>query len=154
MAYNAINLKKGPVQYTEEVAAEAAITPGMLLAFDASGEVVKHAAASTNALPRFALEQAWRNDATDAPAIDVDYALADTVQTGVFGTGALVNAFLDSTSVDAEKGDALVSAGNGNLEVIGAITAGATNINAIVGYAYEAVTSPVSGNVRIQVEVR
>lgn len=94
----------------EEYPAAAAITPGHLIQLVSAGTVQKHATASGNAFPMFALE-----DSLQGKGIDEDYAAADRVQCWIPGRGDMVNAILkDGQSVVA--GDFVESAGDGTLQ--------------------------------------
>lgn len=92
--------------------AYAAITPGMLLAYDSTaGKVKAHATATGNAVPRmFALENEWEGE-----NIDTAYAANDQVRVGYFGPGDEVLGILaDGQTVVI--GDPLESNGAGFLQ--------------------------------------
>jgi hypothetical protein len=108
MAKKVIKLLGEPIQNEDDKAAEA-ITPGHLVTFNGSGDLIKHATAGGNAARAFALEREEMGD-----NIDVAYAIGDTVKVGVFGAGTRVNALIASGQ-NLVKGDFLESAGNGGL---------------------------------------
>ena len=110
MAKNTIKLKKYS-DVIEEFVAGAAITPGMLVALNASGAVIPHGEAAGNAIPMFALE-----DELQGKTIDDAYAAGDPVQVWVAGRGDIVNAI---AGAEIAAGDFLVSAGNGKLKPVG-----------------------------------
>ena len=110
MAKNTIKLKKYS-DVIEEFVAGAAITPGMLVALNASGAVIPHGEAAGNAIPMFALE-----DELQGKTIDDAYAAGDPVQVWVAGRGDIVNA-IAGTAITA--GDFLVSDGTGKLKPVG-----------------------------------
>ena len=113
MAKNTIKLKKYS-DVIEEFVADAAITPGMLVALNASGAVIPHGEAAGNAIPMFALE-----DELQGKTIDDAYAADDPVQVWIAGRGDIVNAIANE-SITA--GAFLVSAGNGKLKPVGEAT--------------------------------
>jgi len=121
MAKNTIKLKKYS-DVIEEFVAGAAITPGMLVALNASGAVIPHGVASGNAIPMFALE-----DELQGKTIDDEYAADDPVQVWIAGRGDIVNAIAGDTIT---AGAFLVSAGNGKLKPVG--TAATVNVTATV----------------------
>lgn len=110
MAKNTIKLKKYS-DVIEEFVAGAAITPGMLVALNASGAVIPHGEAAGNAIPMFALE-----DELQGKTIDDAYAAGDPVQVWVAGRGDIVNAI---AGAQIAAGDFLVSDGTGKLEPAG-----------------------------------
>lgn len=95
----------------EELIANAAITPGMLVEEMSTGKVRAHASAGGNQLPMFALE-----DELQGKGVDEDYDAADPVQCWIPYRGDVVNALLaDGESVT--KGTTfLVSNGDGMLK--------------------------------------
>lgn len=116
MSKQTINLSVGgggPVHNEDDKAAEA-ITPGMLVNINASGDLIKHASASTAAAATFALERGEMGD-----SIDTDYAINDTVKVGHFGPGGRVYALVASGQ-NIQKGEHLDSAGNGTLKACAA----------------------------------
>jgi hypothetical protein len=108
MARKVVKLLGEPIQNEDSQAAEA-ITPGHLVTFNSSGNLIKHATAGGNAARAFALEREEMGD-----DYDVAYAIGDTVKVGVFYPGCRVNAIIASGQ-NLIKGDFLESAGNGNL---------------------------------------
>jgi len=109
MAKNTIKLKKYS-DVIEEFVAGAAITPGMLVALNASGAVIPHGEAAGNAIPMFALE-----DELQGKTIDDAYAAGDPVQVWVAGRGDIVNAI---AGAEIAAGDFLVSDGTGKLKPV------------------------------------
>ena len=138
MAKNTIKLKKYS-DVIEEFVAGDAITPGMLVALNASGAVIPHNAADGNAIPMFALE-----DELQGKTIDDAYAAGDPVQVWVAGRGDIVNA-IAGTAITA--GDFLVSDGTGKLKPVGSV---AVHAHSIVGQALAAASA---ANVRVAVRI-
>ena len=112
MGKNTIKLKKYS-DVIEEFVAGATITPGMLVALNASGAVIPHGEAAGNAIPMFALE-----DELQGKTIDIDdaYAAGAPVQVWVAGRGDIVNAI---AGAQIAAGDFLVSDGTGKLKPVG-----------------------------------
>jgi hypothetical protein len=108
MARVVIALLGTPI-YTEEDRAAEAITPGHLIDFDASGNLVKHAGAGLNAAPMFALERDELGD-----DITTAYAASDIVKVGHFHKGQRVYALIASGQ-NISKGEYLESDGAGRL---------------------------------------
>jgi hypothetical protein len=96
--------------YNENDKAAEAITPGHLVNFNSSGDLIKHASAAGRAAKTFALEREEMGD-----DIDDNYAIGDTVKVGHFGPGCIVYALVASGQ-NLIKGDPLESAGNGTLK--------------------------------------
>lgn len=109
MAYHTIKIKKYS-DNIEEMVANAAITPGMLVEEMSTGKVRAHATANGNALPKFALE-----DELQGKGIDEAYAAADQVQIWTPYRGDLVYALL-SDGENVVIGDWLASNGDGYLQ--------------------------------------
>jgi hypothetical protein len=132
MAKNTIKIKKY-ADIIEEMTANAAITPGMLVEEMSTGNVRAHANAGQTAIPMFALE-----DELQGNGIDDDYVAGDVVQVWVAGRGDNVNALLaDGESVVI--GDFLESNGDGKLRKHTAESAGGIEYpQSIVGAALEA----------------
>ncbi len=145
---NTIKLKSY-VNNVFEKAANAAITPGMLIEPMTTDKVRAHATAEGNALPIFALE-----DELQGKEIDDAYAADDRVQCWIPQRGDEVNAIL-ADGEDVAIGDWLASNGDGHLrkhvaetESWGESEAGAVTVSPlqIVAQALEAVdTSGSSG---------
>jgi hypothetical protein len=94
----------------EEYTANAAITPGMMIELMSTNKVRKHATASGNALPMFALE-----DTMQGKGVNDDYAAGDKVQVWIPTRGDQVDALLsDEQSVTI--GDLLESDGFGKMQ--------------------------------------
>lgn len=101
---------KGDFIRKEGVAA-AAITPGHLIELSSAGIVRVHANAGLDAARMFALENDLVGD-----DLDDAYGADDTVQYGVFESGAEVNAILAASQTIA-VGDFLTSNGDGTLKL-------------------------------------
>ncbi len=99
----------------EGVAAEA-ITPGQLVAIDASGDIETHQTANIFAQKAFA-----REDEVVGLGIDVNYAIGDPVKYTVLPPGSEVYGWL-TTANNVAIGDLLVSSGSGALEKSAATT--------------------------------
>jgi len=95
----------------KEMVAASAVTPGHLLETTGSDIVQVHSASGGDAARMFALENDLVGD-----GIDDDYDADDTVQLGVFESGAEVNAILAAAQVVA-VGDFLSSNGDGTLKL-------------------------------------
>ncbi len=102
-----IILKGDPIRKEDE--AGGVITPGHLLNYDASGDLVAHATAGGNAAPAFAVEQDFLGK-----TINDNYASEDRVQYVVARPGDEIYAFLAALQ-SVLKGAFLESAGNGSL---------------------------------------
>lgn len=132
MAYNTVKVKKYS-DIIEEMVANAAITPGMLIEEMSTGKVRAHANAGQTALSMFALE-----DELQGGGIDDAYAANDQVQCWIAGRGDNVYALL-ADGETAVIGSFLESNGDGYLKVYAADSAGAVEYpNSIVGIALEA----------------
>jgi hypothetical protein len=139
MAKRTVKLLGEPIQDEDDKAA-AAITPGMLVNWNGSGDLVPHAtAAATVVASTFAMErEEMAND------IDTAYAIGDTVKVGFFGPGCRVNALV-ANAVNVAKGATLESAGNGTLR---AVTTGKP-----VARALEAINNTSGANARLRVQI-
>ena len=109
MANKSIIVKKY-VNNQEELEAESAITPGMLIELTSSGTVQPHSTADGTAAKRFAKE-----DSLQGKAIDDAYAADSPVQCLSFVQGEWVLAIL-ADGEDIDIGDWLVSNGDGALK--------------------------------------
>ena len=107
MAANRIVLS-GDFVLIEELAG-GAITPGMLLSQDSTGDLLAHDDAGGPHEKMFALE-----DSLQGNTIDDDYAEDDLVRAGIFEPGAVVQGLL-SDGEAAVIGDILLSDGAGAL---------------------------------------
>ncbi len=137
---NTIALKGGFIR--KEAEASAGITPGHLVQFGGGNDLQVHGSAGGVGRKAFALENDLIGD-----AIGDAYVSGDSVQYGVFESGAEINAWLNYGE-NASKGDGLVSAGDGSLAVVGS-----GEDASIVAYAMEAVNNTSGGvDVRIKVE--
>lgn len=142
-----------------EAKANAALTPGELLAWSADDELDPHGTAGGNAQPMFCVENPYDDDNTVA-AIDSDYALADTARYVVAQPGDEVYAFI-AAGESVAKGDPLESDGAGALQAhtapsIDESGTATTTIyhRAIVGWAAEDKDNSGGGSrVRIRVSV-
>jgi hypothetical protein len=143
MARTVIALLGDPVINEEDEAAEA-ITPGHLLNYDSSGNLIKNVTAA-NQSPAFALE---RDEL--GKEIDVAYAIGDTVKVGVFAPGKRVYAWLASGQ-NCAKGDYLAPS-----TTAGLLTKSGVTTTLRIARALEAVdtsgSAPVAGT-RIRVEI-
>ncbi len=123
-------------QYVEEAPAGDAITPGHLIEYDTSEDVIVHATGDAVQEFMVALENPYADDQT-AAAIDTAYATADTVRFTYAQRGDVLYMFLSSSSgAAAVKGiSRLASQGDGALSVV---TVGAGTLDgAIIGVADE-----------------
>lgn len=138
MAKQVIVLLGQPIYAEDDKAAEA-ITPGHLVGYDSSGNIVKHATSAGTAARDFA-------DMRDelGNGIDVAYAADDVVKVARCYQGMAVNAIIMS-GVSVLKGAYLESAGNGSLK--------ARSGNFPVAMALEAKTAAFTGNTRIRVQI-
>lgn len=112
MAKKLIKLLGEPIQNEDDKAA-AAITPGHLVTFDSSGNLIKHNVAGARTAKTFALERE-----ESGTSIDTAYAINDTVKVGHFHAGCRVLALLAANAVAIVKGDHLESAGDGTLRKV------------------------------------
>ncbi len=139
MAKRLIKLLGEPIQNEDSVAAEV-LTPGQLVTFDGSGNLIKHASAGAKASPAFVLEREEMGQ-----GIDDTYAIGDVVKVGVFYTGCRVLALLPS-GANISKGTRLESNGDGTLKAFGS--------GEIIGRALEAVNNTAGPTTaRITVEI-
>ena len=151
MAKNTIKLKKY-LDVIEEMEANAAITPGMLVEEMSTGKARVHANAGQPAVPMFALE-----DELQGNGIDTAYAADDRVQVWVAQRGEQVYALL-ADGETAVIGSFLESNGDGYLKVWAADSAGVVEYpNSIVAVALEALdlsgSSGEESSYRIEVRV-
>lgn len=139
MAKRVIKLLGEPIQNEDSKAAEA-ITPGHLVDFDGSGNLIKHANAGGFVSKAFALERQELGK-----GIDDAYAIGDYVKVGVFPPGTRVNAIIASGQ-NISKGNYLESAGDGTLRIL--------NSGERIGRAVESVNNSAGpGTARIAVEI-
>jgi hypothetical protein len=132
--------------------AEVTITPGMLLAWGTTNTVKPHATAAGHAEDKkIALENPW-SDHGSGPAIDHDYAAAETVGYIPAQSGDQFYMLL-ADGENVTKGDALVSDGAGALQEQATVDASVIT-EAIVGFAAEALDNSAGGAVaRIRVDI-
>jgi len=117
-------------------AASTAIVPGMLVEENA-GKVREHSTAGGNAQKLFALE-----NLPVGGTIDTAYAAGASVRYGAAHSGQLVNALVAASATAIADGVALMSAGDGTLELYVAQAADViVQSNRIVAYAVEAVNN-------------
>lgn len=110
MAYNTVKVKKYS-DVIEEAAANATITPGMLIELMNTAKVRAHATASGDVTPiMFALEDELQGD-----GIEDNYAANDRVQCWIPYRGDQVYAIL-ADGENVAIGDKLASAGDGSLK--------------------------------------
>lgn len=147
MAKHTIKLKDYS-HIVEEYVAAGAITPGMLVEVDSTGEVKAHADASGFAAAMFATE-----DEFFGKTIDDAYAADDMVQVWLPRPGDVVYALL-AAGEDVEIGAKLVSNGAGALKEYVEDASDAT-YGAIVAEAMEAVDNdPGTGGAAVRIIVR
>jgi hypothetical protein len=147
-AKKTIKLLGEPIQNEDDKAAEA-IVPGMLVNYNGSGDLIKHAGAGLNAAAAFALEREEMGK-----DIDVAYAIGDAVKVGVFAPGCRVNALVATAAPAIVKGDMLESAGNGTLRKAVANAAVAdTTRKGTIARALEALTNVSGVNQRLRIEI-
>lgn len=149
---NVVDLSGNSIQVEGTVGA-VALTPGMLVAYDSSAELIAHGSAGGNAQRLFVRENEFVGD-----GIDDDIAIGDTVQLAYFPPGGLVNSILKDGQTII-KGDAMESNGDGKLRkhVPQAVDEGSTGTfdvipDPIVGYADEGL-SPSGSDGRLAVRV-
>lgn len=130
--------------------AAGTITPGHLVQFDSSGDIVVHATAAGTARKAFAVE----NDLI-GNGIGDNYTSGDRVQYNVFESGAEVYALVAASATAVTIGAALESAGDGTLRIQTTDAAtDDTQRNSVVAYALEAVDNSGGATpARIKVEV-
>lgn len=138
MAKRVIKLLGEPIQDEDYKAAEA-ITPGMLMALNSSGDLIKNTTTG-RVIPRFALErEEMGKDIDDA------YATGDTVKSGVFPPGTRVNALIASGQ-DLDVDEMVEAAADGT------VRATATAANAI-GKSLDDTGGTVTTLTRLRVQV-
>jgi hypothetical protein len=136
MAKLSVKLLGEPIQNEDDKAA-AAITPGMLVNWNGSGDLVPHATAGGNTARAFALE---REEA--GQDMNTVYAIGDTVKVGVFYSGCRVNAIIGV--VNATKGALLESDGTSKLRLF--------TTGTVIGRSLEALNN-AAGTARLRVEI-
>lgn len=133
----------------QEAIAGAAIMPGMLVDFQADGELQPHSVADAPAASRWAVEAEQIGN-----GINVPYAAGETAQY-VLLAGAWFYALLDAGQ-SVIKGAALSSSGDGSLKAARAAAAGPPAVDGgyVVAYAAENVDNSAGVvHARIRVEV-
>ena len=153
MAKQTIKLKKY-FDVVNEYDAGEAITPGMLIALAADGDVDKHAVAGGLCEKMFALE-----DELQGRTIDTDYAAGDPVQCWIALPGEEVLAWL-ANGEDVSIGDKLVSNADGQLKAFTAdiyVSSGVDTEEYVIAMALEAIDMSGSSGVdptgRIKVRI-
>lgn len=115
---NTILLAGTPFKPQEKAASEA-ITPGHLVEFVPSGGSAgllrKHATASGNAQPMFAIESLTPDRTVTTAPIDTPYAVNETVR-WIFAQQCEVLAWVPASAAAIKTGDSLVSNGDGTLK--------------------------------------
>ena len=110
MATKTIKVTKYSNVIEELTATAVAITPGMLLDINSSGNCLAHATAQGNVLPRFALE-----DEMQGNGIETNYAASALIQVWIPNRGDIVLGIIeDATNIAI--GDFLESNGAGLLQ--------------------------------------
>jgi hypothetical protein len=120
---NTISLKRNYNTRNSELPAGVAINPGYLLELYNNSSALNykpHSVAGGKALKIFALEQDYIGKDKNT-----QYAIADTVQAGIFTSGDEVLAKLAASATAITQGDKLESAGDGTLRKCVDITAAA-----------------------------
>ncbi len=144
MAKRVIKLLGEPIQNEDDKAAEV-IVPGMLVAWNGSGNLIKHAdVAAAAAGVRIACTFAMEREEAGAD-IDDAYAINDTVKVGHFGPGTRVNALVATAAPAIVKGDLLESAGNGTVRK--------RTTGIALARALEALTNVSGVNARLRIEI-
>ena len=147
MANNAIILSDLDKVCKKERIAAGTIKPGHLLEQDTNGKVVVHNSAGLNAVPMFALEDAYADTSGSAKAIDTAYASNDSVFLGVCPRGVEVYALVAASATAVTNGAFLESAGDGTLRIL--TTDAATDDTqrvSVVAMALEAVDNSAGGS--------
>lgn len=124
----------------EEANAADTISPGMLLDYDSSGELIPHATEGGYALRAFA-----EADILQGNTLDDDYSDGDLVRANIELPGNEVQAFLKAGE-NVAIGDLLISAGDGTLIENGEEDS-ATTVRQIIAVAREAKDLSGSGAV-------
>jgi hypothetical protein len=128
------------VQFDEDDKAGAAITPGMIVNYNGSGDLVPHATAGGQGVVRLAIEREEMGG-----GLDTVYAIGDTVKVGVCPPGVRVN-ILIANGVNVAKGNFLeVGAVAGTFRVL---AAGVAKLQAI-----EALNNTSGANARLRAVV-
>jgi hypothetical protein len=147
MAYHKILLGGDPE--IEEFPAAAAITPGMLVYLNSSGQVAVQVTAGANVMPWFALES-LDGDKT----IDDAYAQYNRVRVAKCKGGEKIYAYLVNGDGAVHVGDWLESGGSGYVREVDAdASAGAIAVSSVLGTVREAADS-TSAAVRIVLDVK
>lgn len=139
------------------VAAAQSILPGMLVDYDASGDLIVHAGAGGNAAKRFAVSDPT---ATGSPPTATAYTAGVRAKYRVAGRGETVEAKLASDAAAIVIGNPVESAGDGTVRVHTAqldtdgVGTPAIPTDRVVGWAVEAVDNSGAGTTtHIQIEV-
>ena len=138
----------GTPQHDEKLAANVAITPGMLVELASASTVRPHNAAGGNARPMWADVQPFTDPVDGTKSIDVNYGTADTVYLLETKAGDVIYALL-AAGENVAAGAFLQSDGAGALE---AFAGGTGTPAATVATANEAIDNSGGGTaVRIKV---
>lgn len=131
--------RSGFVLQTEDAAAAAAITPGMLVTLNGSGLYIPHGTAAAVCARDFAMER-------DEMGKDMDtaYAIGDKVKVAHLCQGERVNSLI-ATGQNITVGAFLESAGNGTLRVLAA--------GVPLAQAIESVNNASGVNARLRVKI-
>lgn len=147
MTYNTILLGGNPE--IEEFPAASAITPGMLVALNTSGQVAAQGTAGANVMPWFALETLdGSKGITDA------YAQYERVRVAKCKGGEKIYAYLVSGDGAIHIGDFIESGGTGYVrEVKSDASLAAVAVSSVLGTCMEAADS-TSAAVRVVLNVK
>jgi hypothetical protein len=103
----------------KEAAAGGTITPGHLVTFNSSGQLVVHSVAKQRTTPLFAVEAENLNPGSGiAGGIDDNYVSGDYVQAENIPSGGQVYALVAASATAITKGALLESAGDGTLKLV------------------------------------
>lgn len=138
---------KGSLGRQEEALAASTVTPGMLVELNADGKIAPHSVEGGVAERAYAIE-----DALQGGSIDKNY-LADEILTYILPLpGDVVQAWL-AAGENVEKGDHLISKGDGTLQAVASAGSGVTSA-VVVAVAEEALDLSGSGAVAGRIAVR
>jgi hypothetical protein len=147
MAYGQILLGGSPE--IMEYPAASAITPGMLVALNSSGQVAAQGTAGANVMPWFALESLDGDK-----GIDDAYAQYGRVRVAKCKGGEIINAYLANGVGSVAIGDFVESGGSGYIRKVTADTSLAlVAVSSVLGIVNTAADS-TSAAVRCVIEVK
>jgi len=146
---NVIVLRGDPTLDDTQTAAET-ITPGHLVAFDGSGNIVKHSVAAGNAQKLFAANLPERNQ-----AIGDAFSTNDRVRLVRAHGGVRIHALVAAAAAAIAKGAPVESAGDGTVRALASSAATSeAQRDSVVGYAAEAVDNSGGGaEARIAIDI-